>query len=74
MLKTIIILGIFTVICGFAVRIYKRSTDPNYYLVTAVNRDPIVTKSITEKDGCIVFDDEFGKEIKICGTYEIEKI
>jgi len=31
------------------------------------------TNKYTEKDGCIMFTDDWGKKRKICGIYEIEE-
>jgi hypothetical protein len=71
--KLIVLTVILTVIFGFIFRMYNRPTGSEYYLVTAVNREPIITKFVIEKGDCVTFKDAFGNQHKICGTYEIEK-
>jgi len=39
------------------------NTSPNTYFAT----------QYVEKDGCIIFKDEFGFEQKVCGAYQIQK-
>jgi hypothetical protein len=46
---------------------YKISVPYNGYGKTSY-----YTYKYTEKDGCIMFTDDWGKKRKICGIYEIE--
>ena len=46
---------------------YKISVPYNGYSKTTY-----YTNKYTEKDGCIIFTDDWGKKRKICGVYEIE--
>lgn len=47
---------------------YKISVPYNGYSKTTY-----YTNKYTEKNGCIMFTDDWGKKRKICGIYEIEE-
>jgi len=45
---------------------YQISVPYNGYSTTS-----FYTNKYVEKDGCVIFTDDWGKKRKICGTYEI---
>jgi len=45
-----------------------------YYQVISPNGEYYITNEVSETDGCVTFVNENESEIKVCGSYRIQKI
>lgn len=61
-----------------AIRFFRMSMGKTSFVITVPTYsrsapETYFTSTYVEKDGCIIFKDEFNFEHKVCGAYQIEK-
>ena len=55
-------------------KIFFMGISKTHYQVISPNGDYHLTTAIIEKDGCIIFNDEFNNETRVCGSYTVKKL
>ena len=78
LIKFMFIFVFVAMIGTFGYRFYRMSNGQTMYEITAPtygNTAPDVyfATEYVERNGCIIFKDEFGFEHKICGAYQVRK-
>jgi|688.fasta_scaffold2709753_1 hypothetical protein len=77
-IKFMFIFVIGAMIVTFGYRAYRMSNGKTMYEITVPtygNTTPTTyfASEYVERDGCIIFKDEFGFEHKVCGAYQVQK-
>lgn len=71
--KMIIAVSAFMIL-GMIFRIIAYGGGKPHFQVISPNGDYHLTTEIVEKDGCVIFYDEFNIETRVCGSYSIKKL
>lgn len=78
MIKAIFVIVAIFMIGMFGYRFSRMASGKPQYEITAPTYgnsmpDVYFTEKYVEKNGCIIFKDEFGFEHKVCGAYQVRK-
>jgi hypothetical protein len=71
---TFVILGASFIFILGAINSLINYREKIYYQVISPNGEFYITNDVSETDGCVIFMDENEKEMKVCGSYQIQKI
>ncbi len=78
LIKFMFILVIGIMICTFGYRAFRMSNGKPMYEITVPSYGTSMPTTYfateyVERNGCIIFKDEFGFEQKVCGAYQVQK-